>query len=216
MSLLQSKRFNDWPLFYLIFAINSLAMIGYMQTQDLSTIRGLREMIQCSVRVSVPLLFLAFAASSIAPHVPSALRKWLIRNRRYFGLGFAAGFAWQLFFILLLLFGHTDHFKARVFTGFEDLVIYQLGPYSFLVAMTITSFFPVRKRMNRKVWYAIHWIGIYYLWWNVTLTYYEYLFLYGSNKIIDYIYFTLAYLARVGEWTRIQIAKLPKAIPQTN
>jgi hypothetical protein len=44
-------------------------------------------------------------------------------------------------------------------------------------------------------------------------------FLYDSSKIIDYTYFTLgglAYPARVGEWTRILIAKMPRATPQSN
>ncbi len=64
-SILKSKYFNDWPLFYMIAAVNSLAVIGYMPTQDLTVPRGISEMIQCTVRVCVPLLFVAFAASSM-------------------------------------------------------------------------------------------------------------------------------------------------------
>ena len=36
MSILQSKHLNGWPLFYWIVAVNSLAVIGYMPTQDLT------------------------------------------------------------------------------------------------------------------------------------------------------------------------------------
>jgi len=195
----------------MIAAANSLAVIGYMFTQDLTVPRGLSEMIQCTVRVSVPLLFVAFAASSMPRLVPGSFRKWLLRNRRYFGLGFAAGFAWQMVFILWLAIGHPDYYAKEVFTGVSDFIIYRLGPYIFLVAMTITSFFPVRKKMNRKVWRALHWTGIYYLWWDVELTYWYEVTFYEDRQIIDYIYVTLgglAYLARVGEWIRLRVVKL--------
>ncbi len=195
----------------MIVAANSLAVIGYMPTQDLTVPRGLSEMIQCTVRVSVPLLFVAFAASSMPRLVPDPFRKWLLRNRRYFGLGFAAGFAWQMFFILWLAIGHPEYYAEEVFTGVSDFIIYRLGPYLFLVAMTITSFFPVRKKMNRKAWRALHWTGIYYLWWDVELTYWYEVSFYEDRQIIDYIYVTvggLAYLARVGEWIRLRVVKL--------
>ncbi len=42
-----------------------------------------------------------------------------------------------------------------------------------LAYFTITSFFPVRREMNGKVRYLIHWLGIYYLWWDVELTYWQ-------------------------------------------
>jgi len=31
MSLLKSKRFNDWPLFYAIVAVNSLIVAGILE-----------------------------------------------------------------------------------------------------------------------------------------------------------------------------------------
>ena len=208
---MKSKYLNDWPLFYMIAAATSLAVIGYMFTQDLTVPRGLSEMIQCTVRVCVPLLFVAFAASSMPRFVPVSFRKWLLRNRRYFGLGFAAGFAWQMFFILWLAIGHPEFYAEEVFTSVSDFIIYRLGPYLFLTAMTITSFFPVRKKMNRKAWRALHWMGIYYLWWDVELTYWYEVTFYEDRQIIDYIYVTLgglAYLARVGEWIRLRVGKL--------
>jgi DMSO/TMAO reductase YedYZ heme-binding membrane subunit len=201
----------------MIAAINSLAVIGYMPTQDLTVPRGLSEMIQCTVRVCVPLLFLAFASSSMTKLVPGPFRKWLMRNRRYFGLGFAAGMAWQMVFILWLAAAHPEYYAEEVFTGVSDFIIYRLGPYLFLVAMTITSFHPVRRKMNRRAWYVLHWTGIYYLWWDVELTYWYEVSLYHDRQIIDYIYVTLggfAYLARVGEWIRLRVVKLRSSSAQ--
>ena len=208
MNILKSKYFNDWPLFYLIVAINSLAVIGYMPTQDLTVPRGISEMIQCTVRVCVPLLFVAFSASSMPQLVPVVFRRWLLRNRRYFGLGFAAGMGWQMVFILWMFIGHRDYFMENVY-GESDL-IYRHIPYALLTAMSITSFHGVRRKMNRHVWRVLHWVGIYYLFYIIELTYWYEINLYEDRQIIDYIYVTaggLAYLARVGEWIRLRIVK---------
>jgi len=211
MSLLKSKRFNDWPLFYAIVAVNSLIVVGYMPTQDLSAPRGISEMIQLTVRACVPLLFLSFAASSIAAFSSGPVRRWLLRNRRYFGLGFAAGMAWQMVFILWLAIGHPEFYAEEVFTTVSDFIIYRLGPYLFLVAMVISSFHPVRRSMNPSAWRVLHWIGIYYLWYDVELTYWEEVTLYHDRQIIDYIYVTLgalAYFARVAVWIRSRLRGL--------
>lgn len=213
MSILKSKRLNDWPLFYLIFALNSVAVFAYMPTQNLSSPEGISEMIQLTVRLCVPFLFIAFASSSIAPHVPKNYRQWLVRNRRSLGLAFAAGMGWQLVFIFWLLIAHPDYYVESVYLGVEDFLIYRLFPYMFLIVMTITSFYLVRRKMNKKVWYAIHWFGIYYLWYDVELTYWEEITLYNDRQIIDYVYVVLgglAYLARVGEWIRLRLQKLRK------
>lgn len=215
MSILKHKWLNDWSLFYVFATINSAAIVLYLPTQDLSTPRGISEMIQWSVRLCVPLLFLAFVSSSIVRYVPRILRQWLTRNRRYFGLGFAFGMAWQLVFIFWLLFAHPDYYAESVYLGFKDFLIYRLGPYLFLIAMTITSFYSVRRKMNAKVWYAIHWVGIYYLWYDVQLTYWEEITIYKDYEIIDYIYVTLgglAYLTRVLDWALVKYKKLQKVI----
>jgi DMSO/TMAO reductase YedYZ heme-binding membrane subunit len=62
--------------------------------------------------------------------------------------------------------------------------------------MAITSFLPVRRQMNGKVWYLIHWLGIYYLRWDVQLTYWEEVTLYEDRQIIDSIYVTLGGLVK--------------------
>jgi hypothetical protein len=50
--------------------------------------------------------------------------------------------------------------------------------------------------MNGKVWYLIHWLRIYYLWWDVQLTYWEEVTLYEDRQIIDSIYVTLGGLVK--------------------
>ena len=165
MDVLKSKHLNDWPLFYWIAALDSAAVVAYLPTQDLSTPVGVSEMIQCSVRCCVPFLYLAFAASSINVLASSPFSRWLLRNRRYIGLSFAAGMGWQLLFILWMLLGHREYFMEEVY-WLPDL-IFQVPGYLFLFAMGVTSFHPIHRKMNGRVWRALHWVGIYFLGYTV-------------------------------------------------
>jgi sulfoxide reductase heme-binding subunit YedZ len=207
MSRLKIEPINGWPVLYWIAGLNSAAVVAYMPTQNLSEAVGVSEMIQMSVRCSVPLLYLAFVASSTRVVFPSTFSVWLVRNRRYIGLSYAASMAWQLFFIFWMWLGHWDYYTEKVYL-LED-IINQVSGYSLLVAMTITSFLTVRRRMNRTHWRILHKVGIYFLWATVASTYYYELTYYGDIQTIDYIYFAagiLVYLVRVAAWFRTRPA----------
>jgi hypothetical protein len=206
MDILKSKHLNGWPLLYWIVGINSAAVIAYMPTQDLSGPVGVSEMIQMTVRCSVPLLYLAFAASSMGVLFPGKFTRWLLPNRRSIGLSYAAAMAWQLFFILWMWAGHWEYYTDEVYL-LEDIVV-QVPGYLFIFAMTITSFLPVRSRMNPLAWRVLHKTGIYFLWLTVASTYYYELTYYGDIQVIDYIYLAaglLAYLMRVAAWGRLRL-----------
>jgi len=211
MDILKSKRLNGWPLLYWIIGVNSAAVIAYMPTQDLSGVRGVSEMIQLSVRCCVPLLYLAFAASSMKTLFPGAFSGWLMRNRRYLGLGFAAGMGWQLFFILWMVTGHWEYYLEEVYL-LSDLVV-QVPGYLFIFAMTITSFHSVRRGMSRMQWSILHWTGIYFLWYTVASTYVFEITYYEDRQVIDYIYTAaglLAYFMRVAAWSRSRVMQRMK------
>ncbi len=106
--LLNIKMINGWNLFWLITVPISLVMVLTMIRTDLSGPEGVRSMIQLAVRCAVPWLYLAFAASSLQVVFPGLVSRWLLRNRKFIGLCFAAAMAWQLFFILWLVGIHTD------------------------------------------------------------------------------------------------------------
>jgi hypothetical protein len=212
MDILKSKHLNGWPLLYWIAGINSVAVIAYMPTQDLSGPTGVSEMIQMSVRCSVPLLYLAFAASAIKVLFPGKFSQWLVRNRRSIGLSYAASMAWQLFFILWMWTGHWEYYTVEVYS-LEDM-LFQGPGYLIIFAMTITSFFPVRRMMNPLHWRVLHKMGIYFLWFTVADTYYYELTYYGDIQVIDYIYAAaglLVYLLRVAAWGRLRVMQTKAA-----
>ncbi len=211
---LKSPRLNGWPLFWLIAGPTSLVMIvGTLRTASWDG-PAVSSMIQLSVRFSVPWLFLAFAASSLQVLYPGPAALWVSRNRKYFGLCFAAGMAWQGFFILWLVTVYSDYYINEVY-ALRDAIEGVVG-YAFLAAMTVTSFMPVRKRMTPKAWKLLHKSGIYFLWAYAASTYWWALYYYQNPVPLDYVYYWAGFVAaalRIAAWTRKRNKKERKAKP---
>jgi hypothetical protein len=210
--ILKHKAINGWRLFWLVTIPLSAAVIYTMTDIELNRARNVSSMIQFSVRCAVPWLFVAFAASSVHVVFPSALSRWWLRNRKYLGLCFAAGMAWQLFFILWLVGVYSEHYFQRVYV-LSDAVEGVVG-YLFLIAMTITSFKFGRDRISSKNWKRLHKSGIYFLWGYAWIVYWYQLFYYNNPVLIDYVYYwmgTLAWGIRAWAWTKKRMSKQAKA-----
>jgi len=201
--VLQRRPINSWNLFWLITLPISTVMAFAMISADLSSARGVSSMIELAVRCAVPLLFVTFAASSVNVLFPGAFGRWLLRNRKYIGLSFAAAMAWQLFFILLMVTRHTEYYVEQVY-ALSD-VIEGVGGYLLLIAMVLTSFRFGRSRLSAKQWKLLHTVGIYWLWTYAWITYWWALFYNNQPVVLDYVYYWAGFLAwglRMVAWTR--------------
>ena len=179
--ILKNELINGWKLFWLITTPISIAVISKMLRVDLTAAEGVSSMIQLSVRCAIPWLFLAFAASSLNKIFPGSFSRWLLRNRKYVGLCFAAAMAWQLTFILWLVGIHTDYYVNDVYV-LSDVVEGVVG-YAFLIAMVLTSFKFGRSRLTQKQWKLLHTGGIYWLWFYAWSVYWFALFYYCSFSV---------------------------------
>ena len=141
--VLKKPAFNQWRLFWLVVIPTSLVMIVGMLRTETWNGPAVSSMIQLSVRFAVPWLFLAFAASSLNILFPGDLSRWLLRNRKILGLCFAAAMAWQGTFILWLTIAYSDYYVTEVYV-LRDAIEGVMG-YTFLFAMTLTSFNFARK-----------------------------------------------------------------------
>jgi hypothetical protein len=198
---LKSKAINEWNLFWLITGPISVAMIIAMTAMDLSTGEGVSSMIRLSVRCAVPLLYLVFAASSIHSLFPGPASRWLLRNRKYLGLCFAAAMAWQLLFILWVVTVHHDYYVREVYV-LRDAIEGVVG-YLFLFAMTMTSFRFGRKHLKSKAWKLLHKSGIYFLWAYAFSVYWWALFYYRNPVMLDFVYYWAGFMAwalRAAAW----------------
>ncbi len=193
-ALLKQPWLNGWPLFWLVVLPISAGITLTMAGAPTDTGAGVSYLVGISVRCAVPWLFLVFGASAVQVLWPGAFSLWLLRNRKYFGLVFAAVMAWQAFFILWLVTVHRAYYVSEVYV-LRDVIEGVLG-YGFLAAMTVTSFAPVRRRLRPKTWKWLHKIGIYSLWVYAFSVYWWNLSYYASPRVIDYLY----YLAALGSW----------------
>jgi len=215
--VLKKKAINEWRLFWVITGPISMAMIFAMTRTDLSTGTGVSSMIQLSVRCAIPWLYLAFAASSIRALFPGPLSLWLLRNRKIFGLCFAAAMAWQALFIVWLVTVHRDYYIEEVYV-LRDVLEGVLG-YFFLIAMTLTSFQFGRRHLKPRQWKYLHKIGIYSLWIYAFSVYWWALFYYPDPVLIDYIYYWGGFLAwglRAAAWRKKRLQGAEKSDPQSS
>lgn len=215
--ILKTKAINEWSLFSLIAGAVSIVVVTAMLRTDLSSGEGVSSMIQMAVRCAIPLLYVAFAASSIRMLFPGPFGLWLLRNRKYIGLSFAAAMAWQLLFIVWLTGVHTDYYLKEVYV-LRDAIEGVIG-YSFLIAMTITSFKFGRKHLSPKQWKLLHKIGIYSLWIYAFGVYWWALYYYPDPLFIDYVYYWGGFLAwglRAAAWRKKRRQQEQKKDPRSS
>lgn len=188
--ILQRSALNGWPLFTLITALTAVAIGAGLSTTGLATPQAVIDMIRLSVQLASPWIFFAFVASPLMqlfrghPKV-SPVAKWFVRNRRYFGLSFAAGFGWQFVFIIALLTLYPTHYWGGMHKA-SDLFLRTIS-YVVLIALTVTSFFPVRRRMRREHWHWLHLFGIWYFWLVIWVSYAE-MAISNQATVIHWVY----------------------------
>jgi len=207
--ILNNKLLNSWGLFGSIVIPMCIAAAVAMTRVDLSSPWGVSAMIQFSVRLAVPWLFIAFAASSLAVVFPGSFTRWLLRNRRIVGLCFAAGMAWQLFFILWLVTGYWDYYLQEAYSVYD--LSEQIPGYLVLIAMVVTSFRPGRSKLSPRQWKILHKGGLYFLWGVVWSTYWFELFYYEDIQVIDYVYYWAGFAAwgvRAFAWSKKRTLQL--------
>jgi hypothetical protein len=211
---MQHKALNGWNLLALIALPISVAVLVTMLKLDMSRAANVSAMIQLSVRCAVPLLYLAFAASSLYALFPGDLSRWLLRNRGMLGFAYASAMAWQGLFIVWLVTVHREYYIGEVYV-LRDAIEGVLG-YGFLIAMTITSFKFTRSRMKPKHWKLLHTSGIYFLWAYAFSVYWYQLFYYQEQLPIDYIYYWAGFLAcalRTAAWAKQRWQQAEKNTP---
>ncbi len=200
-ALLKNEAINQWRLYWLIAIPMSIVMVIAMMGVDLSTVSGVRSMIQLSVRWAVPFIYLVVAASAAQTLFPGPFPAWWLRNRKYIGFCFATAMAWQGMFIFMMSNFFRDYYFEEVYL-LRDEVEGTIG-YIFLSAMVVTSFHFGRKHLTMQQWKLLHRSAIYFLWAYPFAVYWWNLFIYENPLPIDYVYYWAGFLAftlRIAAW----------------
>jgi len=160
--------FSGWPLLGLI-AIAVLAMTGLSIASQADLVAGVHSAVRATARSSFALFLLAFTASAVATLLPGPNSAALLRERRYIGLGFA--FSHLVHAVVIYAYGRLapEFWPSR--TGLAN-VPGSIG-YLFLLAMTVTSFKPVARRMSARAWKRLHTTGMWVLAAVFALSYFK-------------------------------------------
>lgn len=183
--MLEHKALNGWPLFLLIAALTFATMLIGLLLIGVATPEAVVQLIILSVQLASPWIFIAFATSPLHQLFPSTVSQWLVRNRRYTALSFAAGFGWQAVFIAVLLTLYPAYYWDVLHDPFD--LTARIASYGLLIAMTVTSFFPVRLKMRPAHWRWLHLVGVWYFWAAIWLSYAPAAFL-SEPKAIHLVY----------------------------
>ncbi len=185
-------RLQGWPLFWILaFALLALEL-RLVTAVNWSSATDIRWLMGMNWRLAAPYFLLAFTASSLQRLFPGRTTRWLLANRRYFGLAFAAGALCQLAPIATLALRFhpalADIHAASEQYG-EDLI------YLTLVLMTVTSFRVTNRYISPTTWRRLHSAGIYLLGglYGVTYVYFAL-----NEPNITYILLCVAFLLAWG------------------
>jgi len=176
-------------------------MIWEMTQLDMSTPQAVSHMIGYSVRWSIPFIYLVMAASAMPKLFPGDVTRWWGRNRKYFGLCFAAAMAWQAAFIFIISNNFRDYYFEEVYV-LRDEIEGSVG-YIFLVFMVLTSFQFGRKLISHAQWKVLHTLGIHFLWAYPFAVYWWNLYYYGDPRWFDYLLYWAGFFvfaARIAAW----------------
>jgi methionine sulfoxide reductase heme-binding subunit len=201
------KPLASWQLFGALAVTTSLAVSLGLPFTDFHSARGTEFIIVYSVRCALPWFLVAFTASSLATLWPCRTTRWLLSNRRYFGLAFAWGMAWHLAFVAYSIIAFGNPLNRTVLT--LDLV-----GLSFLLALTVTSFRSTARRLGSLNWRRLHKAGIYAIWLLATYIYAENVR--GGPDPLHSIALGLllaAWLLRISAWVRRRLLRRAGAQP---
>ena len=148
------KSFDSWRLFWVLALTVSVAICLGLPFADFHTWPGTEFIILHAVFCALPFFLVAFTASSLATLWPSRRTRWLLSNRRYFGLAFAVGMAWHLSFVTYATIAFGNRVSPR------DLTLDFIA-VCFLLAMSLTSFRRFARRLSLANWRRLHKTGVY-------------------------------------------------------
>lgn len=161
-----TTKIQSWRLFWLLVSVVSITVCLGLPRVNFQSDRAVEALILRTVLCALPCLIAAFTASSLVRLWPGRGTRWLLANRRYIGLAFAAAMAWHFAFVGYFFWAFGNRLTAR------DLGLDVTG-LLFLIAMTITSFSRFRKKLTPANWRRLHTAGIYTLWFLPTFFFFD-------------------------------------------
>lgn len=160
------KAFEGWRLLCLLAALITLGTLALVFLAG-GDVAAVRLAIRNTARSSLLLFLLAFGASALHRVWRGAWTGWLLRNRRYLGLGFVVS--------------HLTHaavvasFAVMAPAQFHELTqpaAFILGgtTYVFILLLAATSFDRTAAWLGPRRWRVLHLVGTHMIWLNFLIS----------------------------------------------
>ncbi len=151
---------NGWRLTATLSLLLGL-MVALNLWVEPDRVEAIRLAIRMTARTSLLIFVPVFMASSLYRLHKSGPTRWLLLNRRYLGLAFAASHALHLGCILALQ--RADPMLFDTLTSPTSFVGGGLA-YVLIALMALTSFDGAVKRMGARNWRFLHLTGMWVIW----------------------------------------------------
>ncbi len=151
-----ARTLRGWPLVGWAAALIS-AGAGFTLVEAGTGEEGIHLVLRLTARTSALLFLSAFLASPIRKTWRNSASKWLVVNRRYLGVSFAASHTIHLAAIIALALVVADPYDPLT------LMMGGVG-YGFVAVMAATASDAAVKRLGLRRWKQLHTVGLYYLW----------------------------------------------------
>jgi hypothetical protein len=120
---------------------------------------GLGVLARVTARVALVIFVVAYAASPLRRLWRTPVSAWLVRNRRYVGLGFAVSMAFHALAILALALRLGDGFEIEPLTFSGGALA-----YLFTALQAATSSDRAVAALGPRRWRALHRAGLHVIW----------------------------------------------------
>ena len=117
-----------------------------------------------TARIGFPIFILTYATSSLGRLWPSDLTRRVWRDRRWWGLGFAACHTVHLYALVTYnqMANHDSSIQTLIGGG---------GAYAIMYMMALTSNDAAMRAMGKN-WKRLHMLGIHWLWFIFAFSYF--------------------------------------------
>jgi sulfoxide reductase heme-binding subunit YedZ len=159
--------FEGWRLFA-VLTLTLIALSIWIAGMRQFEVDGVRMVIRFTARTSLLLFCLAFSAAALARLWPNAGTRWQRRNRRFLGVTFAASHA--IHAVSIICFAAMAPADYMAATSAASYIFGGIG-YSFIIAMTATSFDRSAAAIGPRAWRILHLSGGYYLWFQFMVSF---------------------------------------------
>ncbi len=154
---------EGWGLFWTLTLALAAMALAFLFAIGWDT-DGFRMVIRATARTSLILFLAAFAASAAFKLWPGPFTRWLRRNRRQLGLGFAMSHFIHALAIIALW--QTDPATFWALTNSRSIATGGTA-YLFIALLAATSFDRMVQALGPKLWGRLHWWGV----WIVALSF---------------------------------------------